>query len=127
MTMILKTSANGDIASGAEHWISEYSSKVPEFLQESKVTLGNVTVDTRFGINEDFVTFVVRTESLSFYEAITGYHAYGTQFRLNNTEDLGNLLLKTVAGECRFVRLTDVKQTIVYHMELRCKIITEGV
>lgn len=125
--MILKTATNGSIADGAEHWISEYSSKVPEFLQDSKVTLGNVTVDTRFGSNENFVSFVVRTESLAFYEAMIEYHATGMQFRLNDTTDLGNLLLRTVARECSFKRLSEVKQHNVYHMELKCKIIAEGI
>jgi len=126
-SMILKTSANGDIAGGAEHWVSEYSSKYPEFLQATKVTLGNEKVTTRFGTNEDFVRIVVRTESLSLYEAIIGYHGAGTQFRLNNTSDLGDLLLETVGSECSFRRLEDVKGTIVYNMELTCKIITEGI
>ncbi len=125
--MTLKTSADAVIAGGAAHFVSEYSSKYPQFLQTSKVTLGNEVVSTRFGSNEDFVRIVVRTESLALYEIMYGYHGTGTQFRLNNTKDLNDLLLETVANQSSFRRLEDVKGTIVYNMELVCKIITEGV
>ena len=125
--MTLKTSADADIAGGATHYVSEYSSKYPQFLQASKVTLGNETVTTRFGTNEDFIHIVVRTESLTLYEAMITYHGAGTQFRLNDTKDLGDLLLETIANQSRFTRLEEVKGTIVYNMEMICKIITEGV
>ena len=124
-SMTLKTSADGAIASGAAHSVAEYSSKYPEFLQASKVTMGNEEVDTRFGDPEYYVRIVVRTESLDLYEAMITYHAAGTQFRLNNTDDLGDILLKTAANKCKFTRLEDVKQTIVYNMELVCKLIEE--
>ena len=125
--MTLKTSADAAIASGAAHYVSEYSSKYPQFLQSSKVTLGNEVVTTRFETNEDFVRIVVRTESLTLYEAMIAYHGAGTQFRLNNTSDLGDLLLETIANQSQFTRLEDVKGTIVYNMAMVCKIITEGI
>lgn len=125
-SMTLKTSADAAIAGGAAHWVAEYSSKYPQFLHSSKVTMGNEEVTTRFGSEEYNVRIMIRTETLAFYEAIIGYHAAGTQFRLNNTTDLGDLLLETIGGKSRFARLEDVKGTIVYYMELVCKLITEG-
>jgi hypothetical protein len=125
--MQLKTQSNGDIAGGAVHWIDRYSSKVPEFLHASKKTLGNTEAEWRFGTEDLYVKFNVITEDLSFYEAVVGYHADGTNFRLNDTPDLGNLILKTRAGKCRFYRISQAAFTVAYLLELTCKLIEEGI
>ena len=125
--MQLKTQSNGDIAGGAVHWIDRFSSKLPEFLHANKKTLGNTEAQWRFGGQEYYVKFNVITEDLSFYEAIIGYHTDGTKFRLNDTLDLGNLMLKTRAGKCRFYRISQATFTVAYLLELNCKLIEEGI
>ena len=129
MSLELKTSVDGDIASGVAHWIDNYSSKTPRFLHDSKVTLGNEIVGWRFGTEQYTIKFRVKTETLAFYEAIIGYHANGTQFRMNNTKDLGDLMLKTIPGECTFKRLEDISLIVgvVYEMFLSCTIVTEDI
>ena len=124
--MQVKTAANGDIAGGVEHWIDKYSSKVPDFLHANKKTLGNVTAEWRFGEEEYFVKFKIITEDLTFYETFVGYHKDGTQFRLNDTPDLGHLLLKSKARACKFYRIAKVTFTIAYQIDLTCKLIEEG-
>ena len=125
--MQLKTQSNGDIAGGAVHWIDRYGSKVPEFLHAKKKTLGNVEAEWRFGSKDWYVKFNVITEDLSLYEAIIGYHTDGTNFRLNNTPDLGNLMLKTRAGKCSFYRISQATFTVAYLLELNCKLIEKGI
>jgi len=127
--MILKTSTNGDIAGGVVHYVISYSGKVPRFLSSSKVTLGNTIAKWRYGSEVWTIELVVTTESLEFYEAIIKYHNDGIQFRLNNTPDLGNLLLESLPEECDFGRLKEVKLaagTVVYYMDMKCESITEG-
>ena len=125
--MQLKTETNGDIAGGAVHWIDRYSSKVPEFLQTVKKTLGNVNAEWRFGSQDWYVKFNVITEDLSFYETLAGYHRDGTSFRLNGSPDLGNMMLKTRARKCRFYRIAKATFTVAYLIELTCHLVEEGI
>ena len=125
--MQLKTEVNGDIAAAAVHWIDRYSSRVPEFLHANKKTLGNTEAEWRFGSQDWYIKFNVITEDLSFYETVIGYHTDGTQFRLNDTPDLGNLMLKTRAGKCSFYRISQATFTVAYLAELTCKLIEEGI
>ena len=125
--MQLKTEANGDIAGGPLHWIDRYRSRVPEFLHASKKTLGNTEAEWRFGSQDWYVKFNIITEDIGFYEAVVSYHTDGTKFRLNDTLDLGNLMLKTRAGKCRFYRISQATFTVAYLLELTCKLIEEGI
>ena len=126
--MELRDQDNNAIAGGANHLISKYSSKVPEFLHASEKTLGNTTAEWRFGDKEDYiVSFRITTQSKSFYEIIIGYHQNGTQFRLNSSLDLGNLMLKTRAGQCEFNRMQISTYDVTYEMTLTCSIIEEGI
>ena len=125
--MQLKTEDNADIAGGALHWIDRYSSKVPEFLQAAKKTLGNVEAGWRFGSEDWYVKFNVITEDTGFYETIVDYHSDGISFRLNDSPDLGNLMLKTRARKCRFYRIAKATFTVAYLIELTCHLIEEGI
>ena len=125
--MQLKTEINGDIAGGAVHWIDRYSSKVPEFLHASKKTLGNVEAGWRFGGQDWYVKFNVITEDLAFYEEIIGFHRDGESFRLNDSPDLGNLMVKTRAGDCKFYRIAQAAFTVAYMLELTCHLVEEGI
>ena len=121
--MELRTENNIIIADS--YFIDKYSCKVPRFTQGSSETLGGKTASWRFGIDYD-VSFIVRTESKDLYDTLIDYHNKGTYFRLNETKDLGNLMLKTRAGKCTFKRM-DIRGIIFYEINLTCEIIEEGI
>jgi len=125
--MELRDENNQAIAGGAEHWISGYTSKVPEFVHATAKTLGGETSEWRFGSEEYHVSFRVLTESKLFYETLISYHKNGTKFRLNSTKDLGNLMLKTRAGACNFKRLELSASNIIYEINLDCFLLEEGI